>query len=110
MELRQHQIATVALAPGFMRTERVMSHANEEADWKKIPWLKKSESPEYLGRAVAALAGDPRLMRKSGKAFHVGESAREYGFTDTDGRRVPPFIIRGSFVDMVKKFKKQSRG
>jgi len=103
-ELRQHHIATVALAPGFMRTERVMSHAQGETDWKKIPWLKKSESPEYLGRAVAALAGDPRLMRRSGKAFHVGELAREYGFTDTDGRRVPPFRMRGSFVDMVKKF------
>jgi len=110
MELREHHIATVALAPGFMRTERVMSHANREADWKKIPWLKRSESPEYLGRAVAALARDARLMRRSGKAFHVGELAREYGFTDTDGRRVPPFIIRESFVDMVKKLKKQSRG
>jgi len=107
MELRQHRIATVALAPGFMRTERVMSHAKGEADWKKIPWLKKSESPEYLGRAVAALAGDARLMRRSGKAFHVGELAREYGFTDTDGRRVRPFLIRESFVEMVKKFDKQ---
>ena len=106
IELRQHRIATVALAPGFMRTERVMSHANGETDWKKIPWLKKSESPEYLGRAVAALAGDARVMRRSGKAFHVGELSREYGFTDTDGRRVPPFIIRESFVDMVKKFEK----
>jgi NAD(P)-dependent dehydrogenase (short-subunit alcohol dehydrogenase family) len=103
-ELRQHRIATVALAPGFMRTERVMSHANGETDWRKIPWLENSESPEYLGRAVAALAGDARLMRRSGKAFHVGELAPEYGFTDTDGRQVAPFIIREPFVDMVKKF------
>lgn len=110
MELREYNIATVALAPGFMRTERVMSYANGELDWKKIPWLKKSESPEYLGRAVAALAGDARLMRRSGKAFHVAELARDYGFTDTDGRRVPPFIIRESFVDTVKKLAKQSRG
>jgi len=110
MELREHHIATIALAPGFMRTERVMSHTNGETDWKKIPWLKKSESPEYLGRAVAALAGDARLMRRSGKAFHVGELARHYGFTDTDGRRVPPFIIREPYVDMVKRFKKQSGG
>jgi len=103
-ELRQHRIATVALAPGFMRTERVMSHGGGETEWRKIPWLENSESPEYLGRAVAALAGDARLMRKSGKAFHVGELSRELGFTDTDGRQVPPFIIRESFVDMVKKF------
>lgn len=109
-ELREHHVATIALAPGFMRTERVMSHAAGETDWKKIPWLKKSESPEYLGRAVAALASDPRLMRRSGKAYHVGELAREYGFTDTDGRRVPPFIIREPFVKMVEKFQKQSRG
>jgi len=100
----------VALAPGFMRTERVMSYAKGEADWRKLSWLKKSESPEYLGRAVAALAGDSRLMRKSGKAFHVGELAREFGFTDVDGRRVPPFIIREPFVEMVKKFDKQRRG
>jgi NAD(P)-dependent dehydrogenase (short-subunit alcohol dehydrogenase family) len=110
MELRQHRIATIAVAPGFMRTERVMSHAKGEVDWKKIPWLKNSESPEYLGRAVAALARDPRVMRRSGKAFHVGELAREYGFTDTDGRYVPPFIIREPFVKMVKKFEKQSGG
>lgn len=109
MELRQYHVATVALAPGFMRTERVMSHTKGESDWKKIPWLKKSESPEYLGRAVAALAGDARLMRRSGKAFHVGELAREYGFTDIDGRRVPPFIIRESFLEMVKKFENQRR-
>jgi NAD(P)-dependent dehydrogenase (short-subunit alcohol dehydrogenase family) len=109
IELRQYRIATVALAPWFMRTERVMSHASREMDWKKIPWLKQSESPEYVGRAVAALTGDARLMRRSGKAFYVGELAREYGFTDIDGRRVPPFIIRESFVDMIKKFEKQSR-
>jgi NAD(P)-dependent dehydrogenase (short-subunit alcohol dehydrogenase family) len=106
-ELRQHNIATVALAPGLMRTERVLSHAKGEVDWRKIPWLKNSESPEYLGRAVAALAVDRRVMRRSGKAFHVGELAREYGFTDTDGRYVPPFIMRESFVNMVRKFEKQ---
>jgi hypothetical protein len=43
-------------------------------------------------------------MRKTGKAFHVGELAREYGFTDIDGRRVPPFRIRESFASMVNKF------
>jgi len=110
MELRPHNIATIALSPGFMRTERVLSHAKGETDWRKIPWLEKSESPEYLGRAIVALATDERLMRKSGKAFHVGELAREYGFTDTDGRRVPPFIMREPFVNMVKKFEKQRTG
>ena len=55
---------------------------------------------------MVALAGDPHVMRKTGKAFHVGELAREYRFSDIDGRRVPPFRIRESFVDMVKKFEK----
>lgn len=109
MELRDYNIATIALAPGFMRTERVMSHAKGETDWKKLPWLKESESPEYAGRAVAALASDPRLMRKTGKAFLVGELAREYGFTDIDGRRVPPFIIREPYVEMVKKKSQKSK-
>lgn len=109
LELRQHRIATVALAPGFMRTERVMAYTGGETDWKKVPWLSRSESPEYLGRAIAALAMDGRLMRKSGKAFHVGELAREYGFTDVDGRRVPPFLIREPFVKTIKKFQVNSQ-
>lgn len=55
---------------------------------------------------IIKVAGDPRVMRKSGKALHVGELAREYGFTDIDGRRVPPFIIREPFLEMVKKIQK----
>ena len=58
---------------------------------------------------MAALAGDPHMMRKSGKAFHVGELAREYRFSDIDGRRVPPFRIVERFVRMVKKFEKIQR-
>jgi NAD(P)-dependent dehydrogenase (short-subunit alcohol dehydrogenase family) len=108
-ELREHSVATVALAPGFMRTERVMSHAGGETDWKKIPWLKKSESPEYIGRAVAALAGDRHVMRKNGKTYHVGELAREYRFSDIDGRRVPPFRIVEPFLKMVKRLEKMQR-
>jgi NAD(P)-dependent dehydrogenase (short-subunit alcohol dehydrogenase family) len=106
-ELREHDVATIALAPGFMRTERVISHAGGETDWNKIAWLKKSESPEYLARAVAALARDSHVMSKTGKAFHVGELGREYGCTDIDGRRVPPFRIRESFVEMVRKFENE---
>lgn len=105
IELQERHVATVALAPGFMRTERVMSHAQGgETDWKKISWLKDSESPEYLGRAVAALAEDKGVMEISGKAFHVGELSRKYRFTDLDGKRVKPFLMREPFVDMVKRF------
>jgi NAD(P)-dependent dehydrogenase (short-subunit alcohol dehydrogenase family) len=52
-------------------------------------------------------AGDPHVMRKTGKAFDVGELAREYRFSDIDGSRVPPFPIVESFVNMVKKFDKR---
>lgn len=86
-ELRRHDVAAVALAPGFMRTERVMAaHARQPFD------LSHTESTEYVGRAVAALAADPDVMRKSGALLTVGDLAREYGFTDVDGRQPPPFM------------------
>jgi NAD(P)-dependent dehydrogenase (short-subunit alcohol dehydrogenase family) len=91
-ELRSHGIAAVALAPGFMRTERVLAaHAATPFD------LGGTESPEYIGRAVAALASDPELLRKSGDVLAVGDLAAEYGFTDIDGRTVPPFAIPDGF-------------
>jgi NAD(P)-dependent dehydrogenase (short-subunit alcohol dehydrogenase family) len=87
-ELRPHGIAAVALAPGFMRTERVLAaHAKSPFD------LTPTESPEYLGRAVAALAADPEVLSKSGRVLTVGELAQEHGFTDTDGRQPPPFRL-----------------
>jgi NAD(P)-dependent dehydrogenase (short-subunit alcohol dehydrogenase family) len=85
-ELRPYRVAAVAIAPGFMRTERVLAaHAAQPFD------LSGTESPEYLGRAVAALAGDPDLMRWTGQPLTAGELAREYGFTDVDGRQPEPF-------------------
>jgi len=87
-DLDPHGVAAVALAPGFMRTERVMAaHAQREFD------LTGTESPEYLGRAVAHLAADPDVFRKSGTLLTVGELAKEYGFTDTDGRQPEPFRL-----------------
>ena len=75
-----------------MRTERVL--ATPASDWPGgIIDLNITESPEYVGRAIAALAEDPDVMEKSGRAFRVGELALEYGFTDVDGRQVPPFTI-----------------
>ncbi|NPV61153.1 MAG: SDR family NAD(P)-dependent oxidoreductase [Methanotrichaceae archaeon] len=87
-ELRPHGISCLALAPGFMRTERVMAvHAISP-----FP-LDHTESPEYIGRAVAFLAADPQVMLKSGRVLTVGDLAQEYGFTDIDGRQIPPFKI-----------------
>lgn len=88
IELRPYCIAALALAPGFMRTERVMAaHAMQPFN------LGKTESPEYIGRAVAFLAADPEIMEKSGKVVTVGDLAQEYGFTDIDGRQIPEFRI-----------------
>ncbi len=88
IELRDYNIEALALAPGFIRTERVMaSHAVQPFD------LSRTESPEYIGRAVAFLASDPKIMEKSGRVMTVGDLAQEYGFTDVDGRQIPAFRI-----------------
>jgi dehydrogenase/reductase SDR family member 1 len=79
-ELRPHNVAGVALYPGLVRTEGVLK-AVEHFD------LSNSESPQFIGRAVAALAADPDVMRKSGQVLVAAELAEEYGFTDVDGRR-----------------------
>ena len=89
-ELRPHNIATLALAPGFIRTERVA--ATFEAAGNK-DYLQFTESPEYVGRAVVAVASDPKVLDKSGKVLTVGDLAEEYGFTDIDGRRIPAFRV-----------------
>jgi NAD(P)-dependent dehydrogenase (short-subunit alcohol dehydrogenase family) len=85
-DLRQHGVAAIAVAPGFMRTERILAaHAAYPFD------LDITESPEYLGRAVRALAADPNIMNKTGQLHTVGDLAQEYGFTDIDGRQPAAF-------------------
>ncbi len=91
-ELRPHGVTSLAVAPGWMRTELVMAgHQADESNWQERPALARTESPRYLGRAVVALAADPEVGRKTGTVQLVGALAREYGFTDIDGRVVPPF-------------------
>jgi len=87
-ELQAHQIAVVALAPGFVGTERVLAAF---AGAGRVP--DNLESPEYSGRAVVALAHDANVIAKSGRVLTVGQLAREYEFTDIDGRQLPPFQI-----------------
>jgi len=84
-ELRPHGIAAVALSPGWMRTERVLAHM--EAGYHTPEEIAGIESVEYVGRAVAALAADPAMLDKSGRILVVADLAREYGFTDIDGRQ-----------------------
>jgi len=91
-DLKPHGVASVAVSPGWMRTEFVLAgHKTDEAHWQERPELSRTESPRYVGRAIAALAGDPMVMDRSGEVLRVGDLAREYSFTDIDGRQVPPF-------------------
>jgi NAD(P)-dependent dehydrogenase (short-subunit alcohol dehydrogenase family) len=92
LELRAYNVAAVALSPGWMRTEAVM--ADLPPNGRPQPdEVEQTESVEYIGRAVVALASDPDVMEKSGSVLTVGDLAREYGFTDVDGRQPPPFRI-----------------
>ncbi len=84
-ELRSHGITAVALSPGWMRTERVLAHM--EVGYHTPEEIAGIESVEYIGRAVAALATDPAMLDKSGRILVVADLAREYGFTDIDGRQ-----------------------
>ncbi len=102
-ELRKRNIVSVALTPGFLRSEAVLDHFGvNEANWKDVGKRTNpdknsseqndapsdflvSESPRYIGRAVVALASDPRAMKKTGRVYSSWALAREYGFTDLDG-------------------------
>jgi dehydrogenase/reductase SDR family member 1 len=86
-ELRPHGVAVVSLYPGLVRTEKVM----QAAAWLD---LSNSESPEFIGRAVATLAADPNLMQHTGLVRIAANLAVEYGFTDTDGK-VPRALTIG---------------
>lgn len=93
-ELRPHGVASVAVSPGWMRTELVLAcHQATEETWREKPELARTESPRYLGRAVAALAGDASVLERSGQVLRVADLAQHYGFTDVDGRVVEPFAI-----------------
>ena len=93
-ELRPHGVASLAVSPGWMRTEFVMmGHQTDEEHWRERPALARTESPRYLGRAVAALAADPKVFDKTGRVLLVGDLAKQYGFTDIDGRVIPPFAL-----------------
>lgn len=96
-ELRPKGVTSLALSPGWMRTEWVLAgHRTDEAHWHEVPALARTESPRYLGRAVAALAADQDVMRRSGQVLRVADLADLYGFTDIDGRRVPAFELERS--------------
>jgi NAD(P)-dependent dehydrogenase (short-subunit alcohol dehydrogenase family) len=96
-ELSEHGIAAVAVGPGFMRTERVVEAFRRAGALAALdgPGGPK-ETTTYLGRAIVALAADPRVRERSGQVLEVGALAREYGFTDVDGSQPAPFRMPAS--------------
>lgn len=85
-ELKPHGVTVISIYPGLVRTERVM-RAAEFMD------LSNSESPQFIGRAVAALASDPEVMRRTGTVCVAAALGQEYGFDDIDGKKPVPLSI-----------------
>lgn len=103
-ELRKKKIACVAVTPGFLRSEAVLESLRvTEENWrdaiKRREEFAESETPYFVGRAIAALAADPKVMKKSGRVFNSFELAQEYGFADIDGRlpRIWEWISNSKF-------------
>jgi hypothetical protein len=91
-ELAPHGIATMAVTPGFLRSETMLQHFGvSEDNWreggKKDSNFLQSESPLFVGRAIAALAADPTVQARTGMLFGSWELGRDYGISDYDGRR-----------------------
>ena len=96
MELARTGVTALSVSPGFLRSEAVLEpfRRSRGGNWRdaiaKDPYFAESETPALVGRAVAALAADPDVRRKAGLIHFASDLAREYGFTDVDGR-VPDF-------------------
>ena len=86
-ELKKFNVAVVSLYPGLVRTESVMKNAKHFD-------MSNSESPQFIGRVVAALAADPDIMNKSGKVLVAAQEALEYGIQDIDGRQPRPLTLQ----------------
>ena len=91
-ELHGTGVTALTLCPGFLRSEAVLGHFGvSEANWRdaiaKDPFFAESESPVFVGRAVAALAADPNVHLRAGQVLFAADLAEAYGFTDVDGRR-----------------------
>jgi hypothetical protein len=91
-ELREHPITALALTPGFLRSEAVLDHFGvSEDNWRDAiaadAHFAESETPWLVGRAVVALATDPDVHTRAGRAWSAWDLSRHYGFTDIDGRQ-----------------------
>ncbi len=86
-ELKKFDVAVISLYPGLVRTESVMRNAKHFD-------MSNSESPQFIGRVIAALANDPNIMKKSGKVLVAASEAMEYGIQDIDGKQPRPLTIK----------------
>lgn len=89
-DLAPHGATAVSITPGWMRSEMMLEHYNvTEPTWRDAiagqPDFAISETPRFVGRAIAALAADDHASRWNGQSLSSGQLAREYGFTDLDG-------------------------
>ena len=89
-DLAPHGVVALAITPGFLRSEAMLDGFGvTEENWRDAaqqdPHFIASETPRYIGRAVAALAADPNVAARAGQALSSGNLAKEYGFTDLDG-------------------------
>ena len=123
-DLHAHRVTALAITPGFLRSEAVLdSFGVSEANWRdaieKDAYFAESETPCFVGRAIAALAADPDVAEKSGGLFSSWGLAKEYGFADLDGRRpdwstffrrkVREIVERDSPPDEMDRFVVRSR-
>jgi len=99
-DLAPHGATSVAITPGWLRSEMMLEHFGvTEANWRdaleNVPHFAISETPRFVGRAVAALAADPELARWNGQSLSSGGLAQVYGFTDLDGSRPNawPYVV-----------------
>jgi NAD(P)-dependent dehydrogenase (short-subunit alcohol dehydrogenase family) len=99
-DLAPHGATSVAITPGWLRSEMMLEHFGvTEANWrdatKNIPHFAISETPRFVGRAVAALAADPYVARLNGQSLSSGGLAQVYGFTDLDGSQPNawPYVV-----------------
>jgi NAD(P)-dependent dehydrogenase (short-subunit alcohol dehydrogenase family) len=86
-ELKKYKVAVVSLYPGLVRTESIMRNAKHFD-------MSNSESPQFIGRVITALANDPNIMKKSGKVLVAAQEALEYGIQDIDGRQPRPLTLK----------------
>jgi NAD(P)-dependent dehydrogenase (short-subunit alcohol dehydrogenase family) len=91
-DLHPHGATAISVSPGWLRSEIMLEEFGvTEENWRdaasKVPHFVISETPRFVGRAVAALASDPDRARWNGQSLSSGQLAKVYGFTDLDGSR-----------------------